>query len=675
MLKLHGYFKNGCIVQRGKPFKVSGFSDGEVILTLKGGDFYEMHAVAPNNGKFAVNFKAVGDTVFSYVLTAVCGDEKISVTLKFGDVYVAMGQSNMSYALSAAEDYEEWLMRADKAYVAFLNLAEPEFKTIDEVTRPAFPLEDLRYDYDWTSGGGASEVSALAVISATIISEKKKIPVGFVQTAMGGLGIEAYLKRETAENDPDLIEVLKEAGRYIAVEDYNKAGGRNYSQLSGVWNEKIAPLKGLNFAGVAWYLGESSAADFRFARAFEKELEMVISDFKSEIGDIPFAAVHIAPEYYPYGDGYGYLYVNEAISRVEKKGVYSLPIYDIEPRWLKPNGDTYFHPIHPVNKAPVAERIAAAFTGGRTVYPQITDVVFCDGKAVCTVSEELFGGPIFGFTLAGENGKYYSAKAFAEGNKITVVSEDVFKPKFITYAFVQYQDFCNARAKDGAPLAPYRSVCEQVGDNYFFPPAFTVAGAAEVYENNFGWQVGTCGKVKVWKQSAVYGTTSTEIKVADGEVLIEATPKREEYKLFGISPEFCLAGHKSHFADYGYLNFYLCADADAEFYGVIFRAAGGGVYRADLMNAGENADVLPILTEYRRYSVRLSGGQNGDYGAMKFTDELRKSFVQAEFLFRSRTPVTVRLKNIEYSDTDRSDTITKEKEQEALRGDLNLPQN
>lgn len=133
---------------------------------------------------------------------------------------------------------------------------------------------------------------------------------------------------------------------------------------------------------------------------------------------------------------------------MEKNGATVLPIYDVEPRWLKADGDKYFHPIHPVNKAPVSERFALALAGKRRKYPQIARVDYRKGGAVCFVESDapLNGGDIEGFTLAGENGKYYPAKARITGErKITVTCPDVEEPKNLTYAFMQYQDFCNAK--------------------------------------------------------------------------------------------------------------------------------------------------------------------------------------------------------------------------------------
>ena len=207
---------------------------------------------------------------------------------------------------------------------------------------------------------------------------------------------------------------------------------------------KIAPLKGISFAGIVWYLGESSAFDFEFARFYLRELKMLLGQLRTWFGNIPFAAVHIAPEYYPYGDRYGYLYICEALTKLQEteENVFTVPVYDIDPRWLKTDGELYYHPIHPVNKAPVAKRIADIFGGGRRRYPRISKVEYLEGKAVCTVSDAgasgvsdgLKKGEILGFTLAGKDGKYYPARAAAvASDRIEAVSPDVKEPCMLTY--------------------------------------------------------------------------------------------------------------------------------------------------------------------------------------------------------------------------------------------------
>lgn len=269
MLRFLRYLKEGAVLQRGEPVTVKGYGEGEILCTLSGEGYRERKRVKAKGGRFRAEFKAVEETGGYFELSAASGVEEIGVRLRFGDVYLALGQSNMSYSLSAVEEAEEWQERAEKADVSVLNLEEKAVSAGEEITRPAYPQEDLACEYEWSRGGAKlSGVSALCVQTGTLLWERSGVPIGFVQTAMGGLSVEAYLSRESVERDEELVEFLKRVGRYTSAEEYNRAGSRNYTQLSGVWNEKIAPLEGLRFKGIVWYLGESSAYDFEFGRFF-----------------------------------------------------------------------------------------------------------------------------------------------------------------------------------------------------------------------------------------------------------------------------------------------------------------------------------------------------------------------------------------------------------------------
>lgn len=679
-MKFFGYYRNGAVVQRGEPVLVKGYADGEVVCTLRGGAYKEVKTVKSNNGKFAVEFSPVNDCKAEYTLSASDGKEEISIKIYFGDVYLTMGQSNMSYSLSAAEDDEEWFSRGKKTQAAFLSLGEKPYKDTAEIHRPVYPLEDLIMDYHWIPAYDeeVKNVSAISVQTGVLLAEEKGIPVGVVHTAMGGLGAEAYMTRESVENDLELKNFLQSVGRYHSVEDYNNAGARNYSQLAGLWNEKIAPLIGMKFKGLIWYLGESSAWDFTFAQVFVKQMQYIVKDLKKAFGNLPFIAISIAPEYYPYGDTYGYEYINEALLQLQQQesNVLTLPIYDIEPRWLKTDGATYYHPIHPTNKAPISQRVANALLGKREKYPEITSVEYKEGKAICRVSNLLEGlceGEIFGFTIAENSGKYYPAYAKTVGkDKIEVYSPDVKKPAKLTYAFMQYQEFCNAKDKDGAPLQMYRSRLESVNEEYCFPPAYTANGKLEVYEGNFGWQAGTCHKMPVWKKGEIYNASEVNISAKEDCIYLQSKPTVENYSLFGISPAICLCGHKNHFSDYKYLNFQLKADGEVEFLGMLVRESNGNIFRLHLLNGEANVESMPVEKQFITFTCSLEQGLRGDSAPVEFDKMQRKNFVQAELLFRAREEVCVSIKNVTLSDINLSKQKKLEKKEEEQRADAQL---
>ena len=97
------------------------------------------------------------------------------------------------------------------------------------------------------------------------------------------------------------------------------------------------------------------------------------------------------------------------------------------------------------------------------------------------------------------------------------------------------------------------------------------------------------------------------------------------------------------------------------------------MFRFDLLNGEEKTDCIPLEPgERRSVSVSLERGARGDSAAVTFTRGERKSFVQAEFLFRARLPVTVRLEGLTVSDVSRSER-GREAARESLRGDIALP--
>lgn len=154
-MKFSGYYRDGAIVQRNAPVTVRGYAaaSAAVKCVLSGGNIRaEKRTETDGKGRFEVVFDAVSDVESAFVLSAEAGGEKISARIRFGDVYLTLGQSNVTYSLSSTEDCGEWVRRAAEAEISVLDLPEPPYFSTEEVTRPALPLEDFCREYSWTSG-------------------------------------------------------------------------------------------------------------------------------------------------------------------------------------------------------------------------------------------------------------------------------------------------------------------------------------------------------------------------------------------------------------------------------------------------------------------------------------------------------------------------------------------
>ena len=226
-------------------------------------------------------------------------------------------------------------------------------------------------------------------------------------------------------------------------------------------------------------------------------------------------------------------------------------------------------------------------------------------------------------------------------------------------------------------MLPYRTTKEGVKDGYFFPPAFTVNGATEVYENCFGTVAGTARKVKVWQKGEIYDASPVKIYSSGEEIILRAKPEREKFMGFGISPVFCLSGHQNYFDKFGYLSVDLCADKPVEFTGIVVRDVKGDTYRLDLKNGKASAEMLPVTKDYHTFTADLGKALRGDSAPVKLTKTHRTQFVSLEFCFTAKTlsPVNVCLKNIRFTDRNPSKKRTFEKKKVEARSDTQLPTN
>lgn len=236
------------------------------------------------------------------------------------------------------------------------------------------------------------------------------------------------------------------------------------------------------------------------------------------------------------------------------------------------------------------------------------------------------------------------------------------------------------RTIDGVPLLPYRSERGAVTKDYCFTPAFITRGADEVYENNFGYEVGFCRKIPVWTSGKIYRCAAAGIDVrGNGDIVVSATPGIDDYKFFGVSPEICLCGHKNHLADYDYLRFTVIADVDCEFRGIIFKLADGSIYRYDLLSGREKIPFFAVTKEKVLLRCDLKRVTRGDGSPLELTGEERRKVVQIEFLFRARKRVKVTLGDLAFTDVAGTDEERKisgnsgKEEDRPARADVCLP--
>ncbi len=225
-------------------------------------------------------------------------------------------------------------------------------------------------------------------------------------------------------------------------------------------NGMIAPLVPLALKGAIWYQGESNAGR---AAQYRRLLPTLINDWRARFGgDLPFFIVSLAnfmpTKSEPDESSWAELRESQYLaSQAVPRSAVALAI-DI--------GDA--KDIHPRNKQEVGRRLALdalALTYGKSV--EYSGPVFKAAEprdSSLRLSFDHLGGglvakgdgPLKGFAIAGEDGKYSWADAKIEGDSVVVTSAKVEHPKTVRYAWADNPE-ANLVNKAGLPALPFRS--------------------------------------------------------------------------------------------------------------------------------------------------------------------------------------------------------------------------
>jgi sialate O-acetylesterase len=409
---------------------------------------------------------------------SITGDNSILITnVLVGEVWLCSGQSNMGFPLSRAANAQEAIAAA----------GDPELR-LYTVPRGATdtPQTDAPGTWKECTPETATPFSAVAYFFGRDLRRALKVPVGLINSSVGGTPAEAWTSRPTLESDPALRGILERYAEKVkaydpaaaaeqhaqALEKHKAAAAkaraehkpppavprapvdpsRSSSRPSGLYNAMIAPLQPFAIAGVIWYQGESNASR---AAEYQELFPALIRNWREAWGegDFPFLFVQIAPHQRMTPE------IREAQLLTWQKvpRTAMAVITDI-------GNET---DIHPTKKEPVGDRLALAARaiayGEKLEYSgPVYRSMKVKGQQVILSFTHVDGGLIAkdgelkGFTIAGADGNFTSATAKIEGKQVVVESPSVAAPTAVRYGWSSTPDV-NLFNKQGLPATPFRT--------------------------------------------------------------------------------------------------------------------------------------------------------------------------------------------------------------------------
>jgi sialate O-acetylesterase len=483
-VKLPALFTPHMVLQREMPVPVWGTADPGEAVTVEFGD-QRKTATADAEG----NWKVVLDSLQTGAPRSlvVRGKNVIEVgDVLVGEVWVCSGQSNMEWPVAASMGSDLELASSQRDTIRLITVHGPGVQT---------PLRDFDGAWEVANPSTLPNFSAVGYYFARRLQSVLNVPIGLIDNSWGGSACEAWIPQEKL-TDNELYAPILQHWKNVESQADEAALRAEYAKVYDTWkqqmaeavaqskpipseqrpnhpllgqnrpanmyNSRVAPLVPFAIRGAIWYQGESNAGR---AYQYREMFPLMISTWREAWGqgDFPFYWVQLAdfmaeqPE--PKESAWAELREAQTLTLDKLENVGQAVIIDV--------GDG--KDIHPINKQTVGDRLARWALAKQYqvavgyASPRFESLEVQGDKAIVTLSHcesglmNLDVPEVLGFTLAGEDRKWYPASAKIVGkNKVEVTSPDVPAPIAVRYAWAD-NPRVNLYTRQGLPVTPFRS--------------------------------------------------------------------------------------------------------------------------------------------------------------------------------------------------------------------------
>lgn len=472
-------FTDHMVLQRNAIIKIWGEAqNGSLVEVRFAGQLRKVKAI---QGKWQVTLKT-GEAGGPYKLDIINGNNKVSFQdILIGDVWLAGGQSNMEFALRRVKDAQKEISSADYPQIRYYKVPR-KFYPEHEVSKASWRV---------CSPQTAPEFSAIAYYFSRNIHKELNIPIGIIQTPVGGTTVEAWTSRTLLMSDKDFRPIVqhydsivnsygsdgyeKLYNRYVSsLAEYNQLnaeqkkyidkpvepmGRKNFHRPIGLSETMLNTVIPYTLKGFLFYQGESNTA--RGAQ-YRKLFPAMINEWRTAWGqgDIPFLFIQL-PRFETKTRYWYELREAQYLTSHHVKNTAMVVAFD--------QGNP--KDIHPIVKDTVGWRLSQLALGkvyGKKVVcqgPEFKKMTkTADGSLLLDFTNAGTGlvskdnaATLSGFAVAGKDGKFYPAEAIIVGkNQVKVKNNLVTNPVDVRYLWVNSGDM-NLFNKEGFPAFPFRT--------------------------------------------------------------------------------------------------------------------------------------------------------------------------------------------------------------------------
>ncbi|HEY3973464.1 MAG TPA: sialate O-acetylesterase [Candidatus Sulfotelmatobacter sp.] len=255
------------VFQQDREIHVWGTADpGEPIAVTLGKNTRATHADPGGHWSVLLPAMRAGGP---FTLRVLGKKEVVIKDVMIGEVWVASGQSNMTFALSGSTGAAEEIPKADYPGIRLF--------TVPKRVAQSPQSDTLAASWQLCTPDTAKEFSAVAYYFARDLHRKLNVPIGIIESAWPGTAAEEWIAPEEIERDPQIKPMFDEWNRH---ENKGFAGARfdlefdDFELLPDPASQgKPTPFADFDDGSARNSLGGYFSYDFRDAPATSFELE------------------------------------------------------------------------------------------------------------------------------------------------------------------------------------------------------------------------------------------------------------------------------------------------------------------------------------------------------------------------------------------------------------------
>lgn len=579
-------FTNNMVFQINYPIKLVGRylpqEDVEIIIVIKDDIVFSEKYKTDKEGILNIEIPIFDSELNRFEIHVSTSQTKeVLENCRLGHVFLSMGQSNMGFPLKWIDSKEKVLSRINKDEdISFLSINDAYIKE-DVIIRPL--VEDNEFKIDRTrfmisQTNQVLDFSAIMVVFALDYYKKTKLPVQIIDVSVGGSSLAGFLSLDEIRDNKLVYDFLVKANAY-------PIGENHYTIPSGIYNEKIYPLRHLKFEGVFWYQGEHHVGGYEAQTFYYEGLKTLIKSYRDLFNqqNLRWINIHIQNHYYAQDKlGIGISLINEAMNNVSKEldEVYTIPVHDQFPNWKNEFIIEEANPIHPTNKYYIGERLAAAFSKPNHIL-EVKEVQFKDDCVLVVLNQDIKNKDkhLFGFTV-GYKGEVlsYADASFINNNTIKVESKNIVKPEVIAYGFFLYNMRCGIYGKHNIPLKPFKAGLYNKENIYYQPYGFEDLSTNHMEQLLLSTMFNQENESKIIKPGRFIDNDSVKIKVKENDLVVSGVGE------FSLAINLNQNNHPSMFRHFKYLDIEIENSKEVELKDLVLFTTNQQYYRVGLMD-------------------------------------------------------------------------------------------